>query len=293
MSMQHSSLAVAPMVGAPPRTERFMRDITQELESGSVSFPTSIDATLRIRRMIDDPGADADHLARAVATEPLLAAKLVRLANSAALRVAGAPVADVRAAVLRVGLTRIRTLSIAVAIDQLVQARHMAPVLGLARDLWEHSIQVAALAYALGRKLTAINPDELMYAGIVHDIGQFYLLSRAVEYPELLDGDAELSALMFDFHKEVGRAVLESLGTPESVIQAVEDHELYGSGFPPRRAGDVLYLANRMSPVVNPFARGEEGAPDAASFGEHAEVIERLVAQSRAEIDALIGALRA
>lgn len=293
MSMQHSGAAVAPMQDLAPRTERFMRDITQDLESGSVSFPTSMDATLRIRRMIDDPGADTDHLATVVAAEPLLAAKLVRLANSAALRVAGAPVADVRAAVLRVGLMRIRTLSIAVAIDQLVQARHMAPVMGLARGLWEHSIHVAALAHVLGRKLTAINPDELLYAGIVHDVGQFYLLSRAVDYPELLDGETELSALMFDFHKEVGRAVLESLGTPESVIQAVEDHELYGSGFPPQRAGDVLYLANRMSPVVNPFVRGGEGAHDAAPFGEHAEVIESLVAQSGAEIDAMIGALRA
>ncbi|GAB4448776.1 MAG: HDOD domain-containing protein [Rhodocyclaceae bacterium] len=279
--------AVAPRAGCG-RTQGFVREITSELASGSVSFPTSMDATLRIRRLTEDPACGMEDLAKAVSVEPLLAAKLVRLANSAALRVAGSPVADVRTAVLRVGFARTRTLSIAVAIDQLVQSRHMRPVLGLARALWMHSVDVASLACVLAKRFTRLNPDEALYAGVVHDIGQFYLLSRAVEHPELLEAGAELSALMFDWHRAVGHALLESLATPEPVLAAVDGLELYEDAFPPRTTGDVLWIADQLARAPNPFA-----APGGSLPGGQAAAIEGALADAAGEVAELAGALQA
>ena len=289
MLAERSNEAATVPQCASPRTESFVLDITREIASGGVSFPTSIDATLRIRRLVEDPESGMDDLAKAVCVEPLLAAKLVRLANSAALRCAGAPVADVRSAVLRVGLARTRTLSIAVAIDQLVQSRHMIPVMGLARGLWAHSVEVAANACVLARRLTRLNPDQALYAGLVHDIGQFYLLSRAADYPDLLESGSELSSLMFDWHKAVGRAVLESLGTPEAGIAAIDELELYGGDFPPACTGDLLWIANGAARAQNPFAASDAGG----LLGEHAAAVDAILTESAAELDELSGALRA
>lgn len=286
----------SPVSGLSDRAGRFMRDISEELASGSVTFPTSMDATLRIRRMIDDPDIGLETLGKAIVAEPLLSSKLVRLANSAAFGSGGPAVTDVKTAALRVGVARIRTLAIAVAVDQMVQARQMAPVKLLARQLWEHSVNVAALAFVLTRRLTGLNPDTALYAGIVHDIGQFYLLSRVAEYPELLDGSNDLSALMFDIHKSVGHAVLESLGTPDEVVKAVDDHDIYGSGFPPASLGDVLFIANQMSEAPNPFAVTDEYSRqvmrDAAVFGWDRSVVDAVVEESRAEMESIAGALK-
>ena len=295
-AMQHTQGEGRPASGLSERASRFMRDISEELASGSITFPTSMDASLRIRRMIDDPDIGLEVLAKAIVAEPLLSSKLVRLANSAAFRTGGPAVADVKTAALRVGVARIRTLAIAVAVDQMVQARQMAPVKLLARQLWEHSVNVAALAFVLTRKLTGLNPDTALYAGIVHDIGQFYLLSRVADYPELLDGSNDLSALMFDIHKSVGHAVLESLGTPDEIVKAVDDHDIYGSGFPPGSLGDVLFIANQMAEAPNPFVVTDEYSRqvmrDAAVFGWDRSMVDAVVEESRAEMESIAGALK-
>src|SRR4051812_1119007 len=99
---------------------RFLQDIAKDLTKGDVSFPTFSAATLNIRRATDDPDASLDRLASAVSAEPLLAVKLVRLANSAAMNPGGrAPARDVRTAVMRTGQMTVRSIAMAVACDQL------------------------------------------------------------------------------------------------------------------------------------------------------------------------------
>lgn len=286
-----------PMAEDLQRQARFIQDISDDLASGSVSFPTYIDATLKIRELVDDPAMTADRLARAVGAEALLSAKLIRLANSAALNPGGPPVTDVRAAIIRVGFAHVRTLVWAVAMDQLRQARELGEFRDTARQLWEHSLNVAAIAYVLTKKLTRLNPDAALYAGMVHDIGLFYLLSRVPEYPELLDARDELSALMFDLHEGVAHAILESLGTPEEVIRAVDDHEMFGDGFPPESLSDVLFIANQMATAANPFSIVDEYSKqvmrDAATFGWDRNVVAAVIAESDAEMRSVMTALGA
>jgi HD-GYP domain-containing protein (c-di-GMP phosphodiesterase class II) len=57
---------------------------------------------------------------------------------------------------------------------------------GMVSTLWEHSAQVAALSRVIARKITKVDPETAMFAGIVHEVGNFYLLSRAEEFPSLL-----------------------------------------------------------------------------------------------------------
>lgn len=283
------------MSGDLQRQARFIQDISDDLASGSVSFPTFIDATLKIREVVDDPDVSVDRLARAISTEALLAAKLVRLANSAALHHGGSPIVDVRSAVVRVGFANVRTLVVAVAMDQLRQSRELGQFRQQARGLWEHSMSVAALAYVLTKKLTKLNADAALYAGVVHDIGQFYLLSRVPHYPELLDSHADISALMFDLHESVAHAVLESLGTPDEIIKAVDDHEAFGEVFPPQSLSDVLFIANRMASVRNPFAVSDEYSDavmrEAVTFGWDKAVVEAVISESQAELQSVVAAL--
>lgn len=295
MNVDNPCEQAALMEGLSRRTERFMRDIADELRSGSVSFPTYVEATLRVRRMVEDPDVATDALARIVVMEPLLSTKLIRLANSAALHTGGAAVSDVKTAILRVGMARLRTLAIAVAIDQLCQARQMNPLRNLARQLWEHSVSVAAIAFVIARKLTRLNPDTALYAGVVHDIGQFYLLSRVVEYPELLDASSEISSLMFDMHKAVGHSVLRSLSTPDEVVRAIDDQDAYGSGFPPSTLGDVLFIANQIATAPNPFwtsdAYSREVMRQAATFAWDREVVQGVMAECELELKSIMNAL--
>ncbi len=86
-----------------------------------------------------------------------------------------------------------------------------------------------------------------MFAGVVHEIGQFYLLARAAAFPALLQREQELSGLMFSFSRSVGRAVLESLKVPAQIVDAVDDPSIEGPVVPPRTLADVIFLAESMA----------------------------------------------
>jgi putative nucleotidyltransferase with HDIG domain len=278
------------------RAFKFLQDIAADLSSGDVVFPTFLDATLKVRTAMKNPNLRAEDLAKVVAAEPVVSLRVLRVSNSAALNPGGRVISDIKTAVIRLGFSQVRTLAIAVAMEQLLKSKDMAPFVDLAKGLWEHSIQVAALAYILTRKLAPkLNADEAMLAGLVHDIGQFYLLSRATKYPELFDDKSELGSLMMDWHASIGHALLTTLDTPEEIVKAVDDHEIYGGVMPPRTLSDVVFVANVIASAPNPFAADNHVAPgihDAVMQDIEKAQIGTLVEDSEAEIQSLLLALQ-
>jgi putative nucleotidyltransferase with HDIG domain len=232
---------------------QFLQDLAAELSQGKISFPTFADATLKVRMALNDPAIDADRLARLLSTEPLLATRLLRVANSAAYMTSGKPAVDVRSATVRVGFGAIRALSVNVALEQLAQMKELKPVLGVARELLAHSVDVAALASVIARTMTRVNPEEALFAGLVHDIGRFYLLSRASRYPALDLHGPDVAALQDEWHAGVGHAILTSLNVPEEIADAVNHHEEPLANPEPRHLASVLNIANRVSHGPNPL----------------------------------------
>ncbi|MGZ8314773.1 MAG: HDOD domain-containing protein [Telluria sp.] len=225
--------------------------LAAEALRGELTFPTNIDATLKLQRALADPDCDTDTAARLVQAEPLLAARAVAIANSAAYNRSGSEITNVRAAIQRVGFRTLNALVAAVMVRQL-DAQITQPALrAKANQLWQHSAHVAALAQVIARRVTHTDPDTAMFAGIVHEVGSFYVLSRAEEFPGLLDGEPE----EWIEHGEaaIGRGVLGKLGVPASVMEAIESMWNGLRALPPESLGDTLLLANDLVPVPSPL----------------------------------------
>ena len=180
------------------------------------SFPTSMQATVKIRRALDEEDASTSTVARVINLEPLLSVKMLRMANSAFFNTSGSEVTDVHRALMRVGINNARVLALAVIGDQMATAAEFAPVWRLAEQLWRHTLDVASLAYAIALQLDGVSPDTALLAGMVHDIGQFFLLARVHAYPELLQEQDEMSEFILTWHGKVGCSrYCAQLGTPD------------------------------------------------------------------------------
>ncbi len=268
---------------------RFLQDIASDLSKRDVTFPTFANATIKIRRALQDPAINADRVARVVASEPLLAAKLVQIANSAAVNPGGRPVGDVRTAITRVGFETVRSVAVAVAMDQLRVADEMRKYAQRAEIAWSHSLQVAALSFVIAQKKTRINPDEAMFAGLVHDIGYFYLLARATRYPELDADPAALDDTLADWHAPIGQTVLHSFGLSDATLTAVAEHENGRYQMPARTMADIVTLANLVAAQTNPIhLRPGAAPPDKLNEPE----LFNTLADAAAEIRSLVTALR-
>jgi HD-like signal output (HDOD) protein len=273
-----------------------LQRLSAELESGDIVFPTSIDVSLRIRQSLENPDININEVVRLVGAEPVLSAKAMRLANSVAYNRSGNEISDVRTAVNRVGTEPIRMLTVSLIVRQMVDARADERLRVLTHDLWQHTIHVSALCYVIARRLSRLNADTAMFVGLVHEIGQFYLLARASAFPALLQREAELGGLMYSFSHSVGRAVLESLKVPEQVVAAVDDSSINGAVVPPRTFADVLFLAESMAVFPNPFSNAssldERLIADAATSDIDNETLEAVVVESKEELDSIISTLQ-
>lgn len=236
------------------RKAQFSADLERELASGELVFPTSMQAAVKIKRALDDDDASISTVSRIIGLEPVLSVKLLRMANSAFYNASGQEVTDVQRALMRVGLANTRIMALAVIGDQMATAEEFAPVWRLAEQLWRHALDVASLSYAIALQLDDVSADTALLAGMVHDIGQFYLLSRVHAYPELLEEQNEMSEFILHWHNRVGQQVLAALGTPDIIVHALDDQDKPSGEWPPTRLSDVVYLANSAAGTPNPFS---------------------------------------
>lgn len=250
-----------------PKGFEFIESLAKELSSKSLVFPTSLNITMRIRSALNDPNASTDKVAHIVGAEPVLSAQLLRLANSAAMNSSGRPIVDLRAAITRLGYALVRNVAISVGMRQLSQASPQGVMQPRVEKLWKHSILVASIAYILAKKRARINPDEAMLAGLLHDIGEFYILTRVKDFPDLFADEATIQEITDHWHSEVGRAILESWEIPEEIATAVLDHETFDrSHAAPADLTDVIMVANILSGEDMPENIDWEKAPPA--FGQ-------------------------
>ncbi|MDR1708923.1 MAG: HDOD domain-containing protein, partial [Candidatus Accumulibacter sp.] len=276
-------------VGQELAAQRFgmLADIARELTDGKVVFPTCFDAALRLRRELQNPDVALSRIAQIVQLEPLVAAKLMRLANSVAYS-RGIPVRDLQSAVSRLGLNAVRTTALAVAMGEIMRAKDIAEFSALAQRLWEHSILCAAAARRLAREATKINAEEALLAGLVHDLGAFYMLYRAVQYPELRERPDTLRHLIAQWHEAIGASLLETLGLPPEIAQASIDHD-HPRPIPEplKTLPDVLYVANALAGGCrawlqpNADAADDPQAEELQRFRErHAELMPEIEAEA-------------
>ncbi len=275
-------------------TFKILEDIARDLSGDEVSFPTFLDITFQVRTALKNPNLSVEQLAKLVGAEPLMSAKIIRMANSVALNPSGREIADVKSAIIRVGMEAVRTVSFAVAMEQLLKSKQMQAFEGISRRLWEHTSHVAALCRVLARKIAKINGDEAMFAGLVHDIGVFYLMSRAAGFPELVNDKQELHALLVGWHDNIGHALLSALGQPESVLLAVQEHETDREIAEIKTLSDVLYVANKIANRVSSWRDPEiDGAIDTSMLDSifDEEALQEIIAESEEEVQSLKQAL--
>jgi hypothetical protein len=263
--------------------------IVTQAASGELVFPTSVNAALSLQLALSDPDCETEDVIRKVLAEPLLAARTVALSNAAAFNRNGAPITSVRAAVQRVGFRNLYTMAAALVVRQF-GARIRDPQLrAQAEQLWRHSAHVAALAHVIARHVTATDPDTALFAGIVHEAGGFYLLSRADEMPGLLDDPSDWMGAAQEI---IAREMMKKLAIPEPVALPIVS--LRGATLTPPPLGlrDTLLIAKHLAPVPSPLASlDREGGAGLARFMDGNLDLERILAESAQDAASMSAAL--
>jgi HD-like signal output (HDOD) protein len=222
----------------------FVKSLAGELSKGQVELPSVPDVVIKLQRTLVDENVSNETVVLVVGVEPMLAGKLMNMANSAALNTSGRKIADLRTAVARVGFNIVRSAALTFAVEQLRRVEEYQHLRGPLDAMWKSSVQIAALSHVLARRFTSLNGDAALLAGLMHNVGRIYILTRASKVPALIADRLTYNSIVRDWHANVGKAVLENWRVADEIVDAVTGYEdLDREARGPVTLTDVLSLA--------------------------------------------------
>ncbi len=295
---QESVIASARANSSPGRgsdAARLVEALTLELAGEKIDLPSFPDIAVRVRKALTNDEVDIDDVARIISAEPALAARLLQLANSAALNTSGRRVTDLRSAISRIGFNMARSATIAFAMSQLRRAEAYKGLEEPLSELWNRSTHVAAVSRVVAKRFTQVNHDEALLAGLLQGVGQLYLLTRAVRFPALLADAGTYQRIVAEWHCRIAQAILRNWEMAEEIIAAVvagenTDREHEGA----TDLTDVLSVGGALA-SLGPDPRAEEmmflSMPAARRMKLDARACGVALAESHNEISSLRQAL--
>jgi HD-like signal output (HDOD) protein len=203
----------------------FVKALAVELSQGQVELPSVPDIVIKLQKTLSDENVTNEVVVRVVGSEPMLAGKLMNMANSAALNGTGRKIADLRMAVARVGFNIVRSAALAFAVEQLRKSAEFKHLEGPLDVLWKSSVQIAALSHVIARRFSSLNGDTALLAGLMHNVGRIYILTRASKHPTLVADPLTYNSIVRDWHTNVAKALLENWRVADEIVEAVAGYE--------------------------------------------------------------------
>lgn len=270
---------------------QLLMEFYAELRSNQLSLPSVPDVAWKVRRMAERDDTTAEQIASAITADPAMAAKLVRACNSPLYR-GFSEVRNVRETVVRLGTKTTRQLVTVFAMREVFQSRQ--PILQKTMEkLWDHSREVAALCWVLADSVTRINPEEALLAGLLHDIGVVPVVVQAEHHVNLFADQVNLDRAISELRGDVGAALLENWGFPESFSEVARYAEVwdYDCCKPAPQLVDIVIVAQLHAMIGGSQSEGLpafEQVPAYLRLGELELNVTRslkLLTEARARVD--------
>jgi putative nucleotidyltransferase with HDIG domain len=190
-------------------------------------------------------------VAEVISPDPLVAARVIRLVNSAAMATRE-PAATILQAVSRLGAAGLHGFLVEISARAVFDS-HDKRISKASRGMWEHSLAVAILTRDLGIALRLKDPEVGYLAGLFHDIGKPIVAVMLLDAEKRMVGKSTQSwmgvdtwvALVNRTHRTVGKALAVKWNLPEATQRAVEHWGNYDEA-DPQSMPNIVRLANAV-----------------------------------------------
>ncbi|HIJ96482.1 MAG TPA: HDOD domain-containing protein [Desulfuromonadales bacterium] len=207
--------------------------MNKELESmimGASDLPTIPVVATKVMQLIEDENVSAEELAKVVASDPAVAARVLKISNSSFYG-CQRQIQTLSHAIVVLGFGTLKSLVVAASVKQVYQPYGLTE-----KMLWEHSFGAGLAARMIAKETRRVSSEEAFLGGLFHDIGKIILNTmdsqrfQGVMQICYNDGvsfeEAERVAYPYT-HAEVGGLVIKKWNFPDLLMNAVLQHHLF------------------------------------------------------------------
>jgi putative nucleotidyltransferase with HDIG domain len=232
--------------------------IRKRLDSDALVVPSMPAIALQCMRLIDDPNQTFKHVSELAGKDPVLALRVLRLANSAAFP-GKTPAITLENAISRMGTEGLKLALVHYSMFQAFSSRDER-IQAAFRGIWEHSLAVALIAKeiaGLQEVPNAVDPAVAYVAGLLHDVGKPVVAALLLEAEKLMSlqkssvpwiSHTVWKRVVDGSHRSVGVALAEHWELPAQIHSAIENCQNYDFRTP-FSCSNLVCLANAFAKV--------------------------------------------
>jgi len=221
----------------------------------------------RLNLVINHPRSSAADITRIISEDAGLSSCILKLANSPMFGY-HTKIDSISNAVTIIGTKQLRDMALAISVIRVF--RGIPEALINMTSFWQHSITIAIVARILATYRREANVERFFVAGILHDVGQLILCTRAPELVQEMiaasrkSGEPHFaiqrSMLGFD-HGEVGGELLKLWRIPDIISEPVACHHAPGRAEHHPMESSLMHVADVIGHAMQVGFSGELFVP--------------------------------
>ena len=258
--------AVRPVKSQDKKLDAVNRNIKQ-LTEGMRNLGSYAGVIASVEAVLNDANSTLSNLGEVIEKDPDLAARLLKLGNSAFFCFSHR-LETVSEAISLIGIQQV--LDLITASNVIDAFEGISPEHVNMESFWKHSLAcgIGARCLAVAGQLPA--PEKFFVAGLLHDLGRLVLFSQAPKQAteifaryqsrRMLLRDAEREVLGFD-HAQIGEELLRGWQYPANLVHAVAYHHSPMSAGFFQLESSVVHLADYLVHAMQMGNPGERFVP--------------------------------
>jgi putative nucleotidyltransferase with HDIG domain len=237
--------------------------ILKRLESDNLLVPAMPAIAVQCMRLLDDPKQTFKDVSKVISKDPLLASRVLRLANSAAFP-GKSQVTTLEQSIARMGTEGLKLAICHYSMYQAFSSKDER-IQAAFQGIWEHSLAVALIAKEIAGQLDGPgrpDPDTAYLAGLLHDVGKPVVAALLLEAEKLMSvhkssvpwiSHSVWRKVVDRSHRNVGVALARLWNLPPAIGDAIAKCEAYDPAAP-HAASNIVCLANAFAKVHGLYA---------------------------------------
>ena len=229
-----------------PADQSLFKEVLTFVEDPDIDLPHLPHVPQRILTLLRQPNINYPGLSKVLSQDQTLSARVLRLANSAALA-APQQITNIQVALGRLGMKSIQSLMLQESIKA-ITIKRTAGGQSRAEILWKRSVASGVIMENLSYCYN-LKPDEAFIAGLLHDIGEMVLLRLLHDYQRVTKQKLPEQVIEYTSqrcHEYMGGVLAKHWHLPDAIRPLLEHHHGEIDDYDPHKVSKCLLQITDM-----------------------------------------------